>query len=109
MVGLLGAGLGGILGFTGQRVFDDTAVAEDDLAIGGRGDLGVVGDEDEGGAGTLVVLEEQVEDHAAVRRVEVAGGFVGHDDGWLDDEGAGNGDALLLPSGVLVGVGAPWL
>ena len=37
----------------------------------------------------------------AVDGVEVAGGFVGHDDGWFDDEGSGEGDALLFAAGEL--------
>ena len=36
--------------------------------------------------------------------VEVAGGFVGEDDGGLVDEGAGDGDALALTAGELVGL-----
>ena len=81
-----------------------TRPSEDDAAIGFGGDLGIVGDEDEGGAGALVVLKQEVENHAAVGGVEVAGGLVGHDDGRLDDEGAGDGDALLLAAGELDGV-----
>ena len=36
--------------------------------------------------------------------VEIAGGFVGEDDFGVGDDGAGDGDALLLAAGELVGV-----
>ena len=37
-------------------------------------------------------------------RVEVAGWFVGKDDFWVGDDGAGDGDALLLTARELIGV-----
>ena len=39
-----------------------------------------------------------------VRRVQVAGGFVGQNDGRLVDQGAGDGHPLLLAAGKLVGM-----
>ncbi len=61
-------------------------------------------DEDEGGAFDAVEFEEEFEDVGAVGGVEVAGGLVGEDDGRTQDEGAGEGDALLLAAGELDGV-----
>jgi acyl-CoA thioesterase-1 len=63
-----------------------------------------VGDEDEGGAGGGVEVEEHVDDGAAGFVVEVAGGFVGEEDFRAVHEGAGQGDALLLAAGKLVRV-----
>ena len=63
-----------------------------------------MGDEDEGGAFDAVEVEEEFEDVRAVGGVEVAGGLVGEDDGRAEDEGAGEGDALLLAAGELDGV-----
>ena len=60
-----------------------------------------MGDEDEGGAFDAVEVEEEVEDVRAVGGVEVAGGLVGEDDGRAQDEGAGEGDALLFAAGEL--------
>ena len=42
-------------------------------------------------------------DLASVSGVEVGGGFVGEQDGGVVGEGAGDGDALLLAAGELVG------
>lgn len=78
------------------------AQVEDVGAAGGE--FEVVGDEDEGGAGFVVEVEEEVDDVAAVAAVEVAGGFVGKEQGGAVDEGAGEGDALLLTAGELNGV-----
>ncbi len=35
--------------------------------------------------------------------VQVGGGFVGDDHGWVERQGTGDGDALLLPAGELPG------
>src|ERR1700739_3666987 len=43
-------------------------------------------------------------DFVAGLGVEVSGGFVGEDDGGAIDEGAGDGDALGLSAGELVGL-----
>ena len=51
-----------------------------------------------------VELVEERHDLVAGLGVEVAGGFVGEDDGGLVDEGAGDGDALTLTAGELVGL-----
>ncbi len=61
-----------------------------------------MGDEDEGFALAVEVVEE-FEDFFAGFGVEVAGGFVGEDDEGGVGEGAGDGDALLLAAGELVG------
>ncbi len=98
------SGAAGIVRRALHLVGDDEAVAEDDAAVGVVGEDGVVGDEDEGGAFDAVELEQEVEDVGAVGGVEVAGGLVGEDDGRAEDEGAGEGDALLLAAGELDGV-----
>jgi hypothetical protein len=85
-------------------VTDDDSIAHEEAAVGTGGELGVVGDEDEGGALLAVHGEEEVEDVLAVGGVEVAGGFVGHEDGRGEHEGAGEGDALLFAAGELDGV-----
>ena len=69
--------------------------------MGQCGDLGIVGDEDQGGAGLAIAREEEFKDLLAVDGIEVAGGLVGHDDGRFHDEGAGQGDALLFAAGEL--------
>ena len=74
---------------------DDPPVAQVDLAVGGRGDLGVVGDEDDRPAGG-VELVEQRHDLGAGVAVEVAGRLVGEDQRRLRDERARDRDPLLL-------------
>src|SRR5512139_1146099 len=46
----------------------------------------------------------QIEDFLRRNPVEVSGWLIGNQDGWVSDNGAGNGDALLLPSGELTGI-----
>ena len=82
-------------------VVDDADFHYDD-APGAGGDFIAVGDEDDGFA-VGVELVEEVEDFEAGLGIEVAGGFVGEDEERVVDEGAGDGDALLLAAGELLG------
>ena len=66
--------------------------------------LRVVSDEDEGGLLAAVQAEQQVEDHLAIDGVEIAGGFVCHEDRRADHEGTRQGHALLFAAGELDGV-----
>ena len=88
-------------GISGQSVFDDHAVFENDFAIGARSYFRIVRDQHEGRAGVAVALEEQIKHKTSVGGVEVAGGFIGHDDGRIDDKSAGQRDTLLFASGEL--------
>src|ERR1700678_1253691 len=65
---------------TGWRVTDDPPVADLDAAFHGGGDVGVVGDDHDGGA-VAVQLTEQFEDGRAGCGVQVAGRLVGQDTG----------------------------
>ena len=67
------------------------------------GEAEVVGDDDDGGAVLLVDLEEEVVHRVAGLGVEVAGGLVGEEELGREDQGAGEGDALLLAAGELAG------
>ena len=62
---------------------------------GGEG--GVVTDEDESGLGAGAFFEEQFDESFAVAGIESGSRFVGEDDFGSANEGAGGGDALLLP------------
>jgi hypothetical protein len=84
-----------------EVVARDDAVADGDDAVGVFGDVGLVGDEDDGVALGVEFVEEG-HDLVAGLGVEVAGGLVGEDDGGLVDQGAGDGDALALAAGELV-------
>ena len=72
------------------------AIDELDDAGGALGDFGVVGGDEESGVAFGANFSEEIEDVAAGVGIEVASGFVGDDDFRIVDEGAGDGDALLL-------------
>ena len=55
------------------------------------------------GRALLVQFGQQIHDLFAVLRVEVAGGLIGEDQLRVRNDGAGDGDALLLTSGKLLG------
>src|SRR5271155_3157675 len=86
----------------GEVVAGDDAVADGDDAVGVFGDVGLVGDDDDGVA-VGVELVEEGHDLVAGLGVEVAGGLVGEDDGGAIDEGAGDGNTLLFAAGELIG------
>ena len=81
----------------------DSSVAHVEDAVGDLGGFGVVGDHEDGLVELAAGGAEHLEDGVGVFGVEVAGGLVGEDDGGAGDEGAGDGDTLLLASGELVG------
>ena len=87
----------------GLGVFDDLAVAHGDDAVGGFGDGGVVGDEDHGVFALMMDAAEEVHDLGGVLGIEVAGGFIGEEDGGFVGEAAGDGDALALTAGEFFG------
>ena len=76
----------------------DAAIDEADGAVGEGGEAFVVGDDDEGLTETVAKVEEELVEFLLVLGVEAAGGLVGKDDRGVVDEGAGDGDALLLSS-----------
>ena len=80
----------------------DAAVADDEHAVRVRRGACVVGHEDDGLAALVARAPEGVEQLAAVRVVEVAGGLVGEEDRRPRHERASHGDALLLAGGQLV-------
>ena len=91
----------------GAGVGDDVAVEDLDLAGHALGDGVVVGDDHDGRAG-LVELVDQGQDGLPGGLVEVPGRLVGEHDGGLADEGPGDRDPLALPARELgrAGVGA---
>ena len=78
---------------------DHLAVAHVHGAVGVGGGFGVVGDEDDGLAQLVVELAEHAQDGFGILGVEIAGGLVGEEDFRFGDDGAGDGDALLLAAG----------
>ena len=85
----------------------EAAGFESEGAGGEGGGVVAVGD-DEDGAALAAEAVEVLEDEVGVGRVEVAGGFVGEDEGGLAGKGAGKGDALAFAGGegTWVGVAA---
>ena len=84
------------------RVADDLAVAHDDDAFAVGGDVQFVRDHDDGDAGVVEFLK-QPHDFDAGARVEIAGRLVGQHQFGPVDQGAGDGDALLLAAGNWLG------
>jgi hypothetical protein len=81
---------------------DEAAVSEIEAAVGELSDGRVVSDHEDGVA-FVVEFAEEANDFFLVGFVEVAGGLVGEDELGVIDEGAGDGDTLLLAAGKLSG------
>jgi len=65
-------------------------------AIAMGGECGIVGDEDERAAALAMAAEQKLDDVGAGRFVEIAGRFVGDDDGRIGRQRPGDRHALLL-------------
>jgi hypothetical protein len=70
-------------------------------SAGFAGQVEVVGDENECGAGGGVEVKKEVDDSVAGFVIEIAGGFVGEKNFGTVEEGPGESDALLFPTGEL--------
>jgi len=86
-----------------QELGLDATIDELDLAIGGGGNRLAVGDEKDGGFLFASEASDELDDGVTGGGVEIAGGFVGEKNRRLVDEGAGDGGALKLSAGELVG------
>ena len=86
-----------------QELGLDATIDELDLAIGGGGNRLAVGDEKNGGFLFASEAGDEFDDGVTGGGVEIAGGFVGEKNRRLVDEGAGDGGALKLSAGELVG------
>ena len=80
---------------------DDSVAQADDPSGIGR-DVLFVSDHHHGPALGMQTCKRRHHVHARFG-VEVSGGFVSEDQGRIGDDGAGNGDSLLLATGHLVG------
>jgi hypothetical protein len=72
------------------------AVANFDDAAAAAGEIGIMGDEQQSGAGGFAKAEQEVNDAIAGLLIEIAGGFIGKDDARAGGKCPGNGHALLL-------------
>ena len=79
------------------------AVAEVQDALPKARSFGIVSDHEHGLAQFTVGALQHFQDGAGILGVEVAGGFVGKDDGRLIDQGTGERDALLLTAAEFIG------
>ena len=86
-------------------LFDAAVVHDDDLVGHFEGFFLVVGDEDAGDAQFVVDVAQPGAQFFAHFGIERAEGFVEQEEFGFDGEGAGEGDALALAAGELVGIG----
>src|SRR5580658_195943 len=87
----------------GALVVLDFAIADADHPMGTRGDIRLVGDEQDGVA-LFVELGKESHDFLTGLGIEVAGGLVGEEDGGAIHEGPSYGYALALAARKLVGL-----
>jgi hypothetical protein len=87
----------GDLGQAGpMHLCDDPSIGEKDHAIGIGGSGRIVGHHNQGLVVAIDNGAEEFEDRPAGPGIEGAGRFIGEDDLRAGNEGAGDGDALLL-------------
>ncbi len=79
----------------------DGAIPDDQRAVSGAGEAGIVRDDHEGDAVLGGEFHEDGHDFRAVAGVEIAGGLVGKEDFGFVDNGPGDGHALLFAAGKL--------
>ena len=77
-------------------ILDDHATPETNNPLGLLGEFDIVCHEDESRTSFLMQSEEELADHLAGLSIQIAGGFIGKQNPWLANEGAGQGDTLLL-------------
>jgi len=80
----------------------DASVAHVHDAFAVFGDIDFVGHDDHGDAFVVVELPQRDHDFIGRSGIEVAGRFVRQEQRRLIDQGAGNGDTLLLATGHLL-------
>src|SRR5690242_14077900 len=97
---------GGAMSRPAARILDAQHLAGIHLddAVAGAGHGGVVGHDDVSLAAFPVEALQQVQHVLSVAAVEVAGRFVGPNDGGVVDEAARDGDALLLSTRKFAGL-----
>src|ERR1039458_1148897 len=93
---------GGVVAVEGEQfvvgaVFDDVSVVEDGDAVGVAHGGDAVGDED--GGASLHELAQAVEDLVLGVGIDAGESVIEHQDTRLPNDGAGDGDTLLLSSG----------
>ena len=97
--------VGLVVDVVGRADLLDSALAHDDETVGElEGFFLIVGHEDGGVAGLVVDLAEPLAELLADLRVEGAEGLVEEQHARFDREGAGEGDALALAAGELLGI-----
>src|SRR6478752_4131177 len=87
-------GVGGVGAVEVAEIFHGFEVTED---------FGIVADQEEGCLVLPTDFADEVEGFEGAGAVEVAGGFIGKNELGLVSEGAGHGNALLLPDTKLAG------
>ena len=89
----------GVLRARDLFIFDDFSIPKIDIAIGIRGDIGFVSDDDGRNALLPIQVLKDGHDLDAGTGIEGAGRLVGEDDLRVIHQCAGDGNALLLTAG----------
>ncbi len=101
---LLDAEVGVLLELFEGAMCRDFAVQEEEAVLGDfAGAVHIVGDDDAGDAEFFAKFVDELVNAIGADGVEAGGGFIVKDDAWLEDDGAGEGDALALAAGELGG------
>jgi len=79
-------------------ILDNHASPETNNSLGLLGEFEIMRYEDEGRISFLMQSEEELDDHLAGLSIQIPGGFIGKQNPWLANKGAGQGDTLLLTS-----------
>jgi hypothetical protein len=81
-----------------RAILDDHATPEANNPLGLLGEFNIVRHEDEARTSFLMQSEQELDDHLAGLNIQIPGGFISKQNPWLANEGAGQGDTLLLTS-----------
>ncbi len=86
-----------------QGIRVDLAIHEMDHSARVSRHIVFVSHHEDGDAALTVEFGDELHDLAAALGIEIASGFIGQEDGRVSDDGARDGDSLLLSTGELGG------
>ncbi len=79
-------------------IINDPSIPEENIPFSKGGDVGFMGDHDDGNSHLSIETLKDTHDLFTCLRIEIAGGFIGQNNSGVVNQGTSNGDALLLAS-----------